>query len=59
MKLIRLTNDHYVVVDDSPKGEDFCIPIGTKYLDDTFNIREAITENIDYWAARKDYYIIP
>ena len=58
MKLIRLTNDHYVVVDDSPKGEDFCIPIGTKYLDDTFNIREAITENIDYWAARKDYYII-
>jgi hypothetical protein len=58
MKLIKIKEDHYIVVDDSPKGEDFCIPMGTKYLDDTFTVREAITEDIDYWAARKDYYII-
>ena len=58
MKLIKINSNHYVAVDDSPKKENFYIPIGIKYLDDTNTIREPISEDIDYWSTRKDYYII-
>ena len=49
MKLIKLSSDHYVIVDDSD------IKIDDLYLDETNTVRFAITETKSYWAHRKGY----
>lgn len=49
MTLKKLTNDHYIIVDDSEiKMDDW-------YLDDTNTARQAITECESYWTHRKNY----
>lgn len=49
MKLIKLSADHYIIVDDSK------VKIDDLYLDDTNTVRFAITETKSYWAHRKGY----
>ena len=49
MKLIKLSSEHYIIVDDSEVKED------DLYIDDTNTVRYAITETKSYWANRKGY----
>lgn len=49
MNLIKLTNDHYVIVDDSEIKE------GDWYIDDTNRIRQAVMGDGLYWAVRNGY----
>ena len=49
MKLIKLSETHYIVVDDSEIKE------GDWYIDDANNIRRSITSDKDYCVSRKDY----
>lgn len=49
MKLIKLTEDHYIIVNNSEiKMDDY-------YLDDTNAVRLALTEAESYWTHRKHY----
>ena len=49
MELIKITDEHYVIVDNSE------IKIDDYYLDDCNTIRCAITEVESYWTHRKHY----
>ena len=48
-QLIKLSSDHYIIVDDS------YIEMDDYYLDDTNTVRCAITEAESYWTHRKHY----
>jgi len=47
-----------VVVDESPKNKNWFIPINNFYIDDCNCIRKSLTNNVEYWAVRKNYYEI-
>jgi len=47
--LIHLNNHIYMV------DKDKILTIGTKYIDDTDAIREAVIDDPEYWKARSDY----
>ena len=48
-KLIKLNDQHYIIVDDSVIKE------GDYYIDDTNTIRQSVTSDKDYWSSRADY----
>jgi len=47
-----------VVVDESPKNKNWFIPINNFYIDDCNCIRKSFTNDVEYWAVRKNYYEI-
>lgn len=49
MKMIKLSDTHYVVVDDSEIKE------GDWYIDDSNCIRQSVTSDKEYWGRRMDY----
>jgi hypothetical protein len=52
MQLIKITDEHYIVVDYIVVDE---ITEGEWYIDNILTIRQSITSDKDYWSVRKNY----
>jgi hypothetical protein len=55
MKLLKLSEYHYVIIETLPKSDDWVIHSGNMYIDDTGAIRQSVTSDNDYWKRRHDY----